>query len=80
MLQISNIHFTSFKTDEKKYQTLFVDFANLSNFGINRTTPKYNKGVEIIETSHVAIVLVLFSAINFLKSQCQKNKPMGIVL
>jgi hypothetical protein len=34
MLQISNIHFTSFKTDEKKYQTLFVDFANLSNFGI----------------------------------------------
>jgi hypothetical protein len=36
MLQISNIHFTSFKTDEKKYQTLFVDFANLSNFGITQ--------------------------------------------
>jgi CRP-like cAMP-binding protein len=41
MLQISNIHFTSFKTDEKKYQTLFVDFANLSNFGITKSQTLY---------------------------------------
>jgi len=34
MTQISDRHFTSLKIDQKKYQTLFVDFANLSSFGI----------------------------------------------